>query len=161
MTILDGNSRTTCFGSNHGNVTLFTDCNSSVKRNNRMGSGTLDCGRGGFHDRFTKNINTRGACNYNQDRYEHHKSQINHYNRKIPKQNIQQSISNSAGHSNRGNQEQSLNKGTYIGNDFHNNNRNHFQEVQMTSLIGNSYGRDTSLLNDMQNKNESILPKII
>ena len=159
LTSLDGNSRTTRFGSNHDNVTLVNNCNSSVGGNIRMGSVSLDSGRGGFHDRFANNNNTGGSFNYIQNRYEHQKSQLNHCNREIPEKNNCWITSNSAGRSNRGNQNQSLTKGTHIGNDLQDNNRNYLQEVWTTSLIGNSYSIDTSMLNDVQDKNEKYSPQ--
>ena len=55
LTSLDGNSRTARFGSNHNNITLVTDCNSSVGGHRRLGSVSLDSIRSNFHNRFTHN----------------------------------------------------------------------------------------------------------
>ena len=70
-------------------------------------------------------------------------------------------MSNGTNSSNRGNNNQRINRGTYFGNDFCNNNNriNDFQQVQITSLIENSYSRSTSMLNDVQNKQEKNTPQ--
>ena len=87
LTSHDGNSCTDRFGSNPNNVTVVTDCNSSVGENSRMGSVSVDSNRSDFHDRFSKNKYTAGSCNYIQSRHEHQTSQFNYYNRNIPERN--------------------------------------------------------------------------